>query len=279
MLRVEKKNLGPSDIVGVPLWVRSDGEAVCGQFFTRVQLTAGESRRDALARLSAWARRTEVSAAVLEDRAGQLYSDVRALGFDDVGPLPRYAAPVRPGLVRRALTAVMLPGSRGLPSVEAVPEALPDAAECELRERLAREFGALSFLSGDVPESGVHLVQGGNVVASCRFRLPTADAVDVGDLMVSHWIAPPGQPDLTAMLALEALNAAAHVGAAATVFETTHRGLATGLLLARFLPRRSRARVLVRHAGDRGVSAPSTAGWHLTVPTGTRGWLGSQEAL
>ena len=256
------------EVAGVPLRVRSAGEPVSGQFLTRVPVTPGESRRDALARLSAWARRTEVAAAVLEDHAGQLYADARALGFDDAGPLPRYAARVRPGPVRRALTAVLLPGPRVLPSMEAVPEALPETVERALRERLAAEFGALSFLPGDLPQSGVHLVQGDQVVASCRFRLPVAEAGGTGgDLLVTHWIAPPGEPDLTARLALEALGAATQAGAAAAVFETTHRGLAKGLLLARFLPRRPRARVLVRQRGDRDLPAPSIGDWHLTTPT------------
>lgn len=259
---------GSRTVTSVPLRVRLGGKAVAGQLLGAFGPAPGESRRDALARLSAWARGAEMAAAVLGD-GGQLYADLRALGFDDAGPLPRYAARVRPGPVRRVLTALLLPGPRAPAGLEAVPEALPEAAEHALRERLAAEFEALSFPPGGLPESGVHLVQGGRAVASCRFRLPAPGADGApGDLVAAHWIAPPGEPDLTARLAVEVLGAAAHADAAAAVFETTHRRLANGLLLARFLPRRSRARVLVRRAGDRDVSAPSTADWHLTTPAG-----------
>ena len=83
------------------------------------------------------------------------------------------------------------------------------------------------------------------------------------------WIAPPGEPDLTALLAGETIRAA---GPATSVwFETPHRLLARGLLLARFLPRRSRARVLVRQHGDRDLPAPSIADWHLSTATVVRG--------
>ena len=265
-------------VADVPLLVKPGTEPVSGQFLTRVPLVLGESRRDALARLSTWARASELSAAVLEDRAGQLYADVRALGFDDAGPLPRYAAPARPGPVRRALTAILLPGPRVLPGVEAVPEALPEATEHALHERLAPEFGALAFPSEDLPESGVHLVRSGAPVASCRYRVAGAGGA-AGDLDVTHWIAPPGEPDLVALLALETRKAAGRAGATAAVFETTHRGLARGLLLARFLPRRSRARVLVRQSGDREVSAPSTADWHLTARTAAGECVDGREAV
>lgn len=270
MATAPSKSVGPPDITTVPLRVRSAGEPVSGQLLTHARLDAKESRRAALARLSAWARSTETAAVVLEGGAGPLHADLRSLGFDDAGPLPRYAARVRPGPVRRALAAVLLPGPRALRDVEAVSEALPDAAERALRERLAPEFGALPFLPGDLSDSGVHLVQGGQLIASCRFHLPPADAgAAAGDLEVVHWIAPPGSPDLTARLALEALRTASRAGAAGAVFETTHQDLAKGLLLARFLPRRPRARVLVRQSGDRDLAAPSTADWHLTAPTGT----------
>ena len=259
---------GSRTVTSVPLRVRWGGEPVAGQLLARFRPAPGESRRDSLARLSAWARSTELAAAVLEE-GGQLHADLRALGFDDAGPLPRYAARVRPGPVRRVLTAVLLPGPRAPSGVETVPEALPEPGEHALRERLAPELEALSFLPGQLPVSGAHLVRGGQAVASCRFRLPEPGADGApGDLVVAHWIAPPGEPDLTARLAAAVLDAAARARAPAAVFETTHRRLATGLLLARFLPRRSRARVLVRQAGDRDVSAPSTADWHLTTPAG-----------
>ena len=255
-----------TQVAGVPLLVKPGAESIPGQFLTRVRLAPGGSRRDALTRLSAWARRTEVSAAVLEDHTGQLYADLRALGFDDAGPLPRYSSPVRPGWLRRSVPALLLPRARTLKDVTVVPEALPDPEEASLRERLAPDFGAVAGFPADVPlpAAGVHLVRGGQPVASCRFE-PEAE----GALTVPCWIAPPCEPDLTALLAAGTLRAA---GPAASVwFETPHRLLARGLLLARFLPRRSRARVLVRQHGDRDLPAPSIADWHLSTATVVQG--------
>ena len=220
-----------------------------------------------------------MAAAVLldapSDSDGPRYADFRALGFDDAGPLPRYSARVRPGLLRRLLTTLLLPGPRAPSGVEVVAKALPEAAERALRERLAPEFGALPFAAADLPESGLHLTRNGGPVATCRFRPPTAAGAE---LAVVSWIAPPEEPDLTALLARGALTAAGRVGAAGASFETTHRGLGKGLLLARFLPRRSRARVLVRTAGERGGAVPSTDDWHLTAPT-VIGCGGLPEAL
>lgn len=266
------------DIEAVPLRIRSEGDPVLGQFLTRVPAVPGESRRDALARLSTWSRRTETAVAVLGDRTGPLYADFRALGFDDAGPLPRYIGSVRPGPVRRALAAVLLPQPRTSAGVATVPEALPDEAERALWERLAPEFGALACLPADLPERGVHLVRSGEPVASCRFRFPVSGGAGVA-LEVAHWIAPAAEPDVAALLALETLKAAGRGGAAAAVFETTHQALAKGLLLARFLPRRSRARVAVRQSGDREASAPSTADWHLTTPTATGQCAGARQAV
>ena len=115
-------------------------------------------------------------------------------------------------------------------------------------------------------------------MASCRYRVAGAGGA-AADLEVTHWIAPAAEPDLVALLALETRKAAGRAGATAAVFETTHRGLARGLLLARFLPRRSRARVLVRQSGDREVSAPSTADWHLSAPTAARECVAGREAV
>ena len=203
---------------------------------------------------------------VLEEDASALIPDLRALGFDDAGPLPRYSSPVRPGWLRRGLPALLLPRARPVADVTVVPEALPRPEEESLRERLAPDFGAVAGLPAGVPlpAAGVHLVRAGRPVASCRFE-PAAE----GALAVPWWIAPPGEPDLTALLAGEMLRAA---GPAASVwFETPHRLLARGLLLARFLPRRSRARVLVRQHGDRDLPAPSIADWHLSTATVVRG--------
>ena len=258
----------PPGITGVPLLVRCAGEGVSGRLLTDFRLASEESRRDGLARLNAWARGTGVAAAVVENDAGQLFADARALGFDDAGPLPRYAAPARPGLLRRTLSAVLLPRPRELAKVRAIPEALPEAEERALRQRLAPEFDAVPELPGRLPMAGVHLVRDDQAVASGRWRARSEGGDRApGELSVLHWIAPPDEPDLCALLAREVLLAAAREGALSASFETTHRSLARGLLLARFLPRRSRARILVRQGGDRDLSAPSTAEWHLTTPT------------
>ncbi len=203
---------------------------------------------------------------VLEEDASALIPDLRALGFDDAGPLPRYSSPVRPGWLRRSVPALLLPRAHTLTDVTVVPEALPDPEEASLRERLAPDFAAVAGFPADgpLPAAGVHLVRGGRPVASCRFE-PKAE----GALAVPCWIAPPREPDLTALLAGETLRAA---GSAASVwFETPHRLLARGLFLARFLPRRSRARVLVRQHGDRDLPAPSIADWHLSTATVVQG--------
>ncbi len=201
---------------------------------------------------------------VLPGNAGDLFAALRALGFDDAGPLPRYFAPARPGLLRRTLTAALLPAPRLPESLSAVPEALPAREERALRERLAPRFGA--FVE-PAPESspGVHLRRDGEAVASCRFAPGAGGAVEARE-----WIAPPDEPDLAAALALAALDRA---GTGVT-FETTHAVLGRGLLLARFLPRPARARILVRQGGDRDLFAPRTTDWHLTAPAriGSGAW-------
>ena len=211
---------------------------------------------------------------VLEEDASFLIPDLRALGFDDAGPLPRYSSPVRPGWLRRNVPGLLLPRARTLKDVTVVPEALPDPEEERLWEQLAPDFAAVAGFPAEVPlpAAGVHLVRGGEPVASCRFEPPAG-----GALTAPYWVAPPGEPDLTALLAASVLTAA---GPASSVwFETPHRLLARGLLLARFLPRRSRARVLVRQHGDRDLSAPSTADWHLTSPTVAGECVGPQQAV
>ena len=261
-----RSRVAQPEITGAPLQAQSAGEPTSGAFLARFRLPAPESRREGLARLAAWSRDAGVSAVVLEEDASALIPDLRALGFDDAGPLPRYSSPVRPGWLRRGLPALLLPRARPLADVTVVPEALPRPEEESLRERLAPEFGAVAGFPAGVPPpaAGVHLVRGGRPVASCRFE-PAAE----GALTVPWWIAPPREPDLTALLAGEMLRAA---GPAASVwFETPHRLLARGLFLARFLPRRSRARVLVRQHGDRDLPAPSIADWHLSTATVVRG--------
>ena len=257
-----RSRVAQPDITGAPLQVRSAGEPTLGQFLARFRLPPSESRREGLARLAGWSRSAGVSAAVLEEDASALIPDLRALGFDDAGPLPRYSCPVRPGWLRRSVPALLLPRARTLPDVTVVPEALSDPEEESLRERLAPDFGAVAGFAAGVPlpAAGVHLVRGGRPVASCRFEAPAE-----GALAVPYWIAPPGEPDLTALLAESVLAAADP--ASSVWFESPHRLLARGLFLARFLPRRSRARVLVRQHGDRDLPAPSIADWHLSTTT------------
>ena len=252
----------PAEVVAAPLLVRQAGRAAPGKFLSRLTLSPSESRREGLARLAAWSRDAGVSAVVLEEDASALIPDLRALGFDDAGPLPRYSSPVRPGWLRRNVPALLLPSARPLADVTVVPEALSDPEEESLRERLAPDFGAVAGFPAalPLPSAGVHLVRGGRPVASCRFE-PQTD----GALTVPNWIAPPGEPDLAALLAESVLPAADP--AVSVWFETPHRLLARGLFLARFLPRRSRARVLVRQHGDRDLPAPSIADWHLSTTT------------
>lgn len=254
------------EVVAAPLLVRQAGGAAPGKFLCGLTLSATESRREGLARLAAWSRDAGVSAVVLEEDASVLIPDLRALGFDDAGPLPRYSSPVRPGWLRRSVPALLLPRARKLTDVTVVPEALSDREEASLRERLAPDFGAVAGLPADVPlpAAGVHLVRDGRPAASCRFEPPAE-----GALAVRYWIGPPREPDLTALLA-ESVCAAADP--ASTVwFETPHRLLTRGLFLARFLPRRSRVRVMVRQHGDRDLPAPSIADWHLSTATLVRG--------
>ena len=251
------------EIIAAPLLGRQiGGRPASGKFLSRLRLPPAERRREGLAGLSAWSRSAGVSALVLEEDASALIPDLRALGFDDAGPLPRYSAPVRPGWLRRNATALLLPRARPPGDLTVVPEALSDSEEERLFERLAPGFGAVAGVASDLPlpAAGLHLVRAGAPVASCRFEPPAA-----GGLEVSHWIAPPREPDVTALLAVSLLQAA-H-SAPCVLFETPHRLLARGLFLARFLPRRSRARVLVRQHGDRDLPAPSMSDWHLTAPT------------
>lgn len=252
----------PPEVVAAPLLVRQAGGTAPGKFLCRLTLSPAESRREGLARLAAWSRDAGVSAVVLEEDASALIPDLRALGFDDAGPLPRYSCPVRPGWLRQGVPALLLPRARPLTGVTVFPEALSGPAEESLRERLAPDFGAVAGLPDNIPlpAAGVHLVRAGRPVASCRF-----DPVAEGVLTVPWWIAPPREPDLTALLAVSVLAAADP--ASSVWFETPHRLLARGLFLARFLPRRSRARVMVRQHGDRDLPAPSIADWHLSTTT------------
>ena len=218
-------------ITGAPLRFRSAGEPVSGQFLARFRPPPSESRREGLARLAAWSRNAGVSAVVLEEDASALIPDLRALGFDDAGPLPRFSTPVRPGWLRRSLPALLLPRARTLTDVTVVPEALSDPEEERLRERLAPDFGALAGFPADVrspPRAFTWCAAAGRSRAAGSNRRPRAPS------RCPYWIAPPREPDLTALLAGGTLRAA---GPAASVwFETPHRLLARGLFLARFLP-------------------------------------------
>lgn len=247
-------------IGAAPLLVRDGEGGAPGKVLTALRLPS--SRHEALAALSAWSRSAGVAAVVLEEAASALIPDFRALGFDDAGPLPRYSSPARPGWLRRGLPALFLPRARVPGDVTLVSEALPETEEKRLWEGLAPDFGAAPGPPDDppLPATGIHVVRGGRPVASCRFELPHE-----GPLTVPYWIAPPREPDLTALLARSLLRLAPP--ATSVAFETPHHLLARGLLLARFLPRRSRARVLVRQHGDRDFPAPSTADWHLPATT------------
>ncbi len=250
------------EIVTAPLLTRQIAPPGSGEFLSGLRLPPQASRREGLARLAAWSRSAGVTAVVLEEDASFLIPDLRALGFDDAGPLPRYSCPVRPGWLRRNLLALLLPRARPPGNVEVIPGPLPDAEEQSLRERLGPAFGAVAGFPdrAPLPAAGVHVTRGGQPIASCRFEPPAS-----GPLAVPYWIAPPEEPDVTALLAASTLQAAA--SATSVKFETPHRLLARGLYLARFLPGRSGARVLVRQGGDRDLPAPSTGDWHLTIPT------------
>ena len=255
---------GSPAITGVPLSLRGTGGRATGRFLSQWRLPPAAARRDGLARLAGWSKDAGCCALVLEERACSLTPDFRALGFDDAGPLPRYSAPARPGRLRWVLTWLLMPGARDPGDLSVVPAALPDAEEQALRARLAPDFGAVTGWSGEMaaPEAGLHLLRDGRPVASCRFA-PAVSAA--GELAVPHWIAPPGEPEVTALLASSVLDVAD--ARAAVVFETPHRGLARGLLLARLLPRPSRARILVRRQGGRDLPAPAVSDWHLSAAT------------
>lgn len=263
---------GPGNLAAVPLRGRS---GVRGALLTGLPARPGgpAARREDLLRLSRWAREAGQAVVVLagEPRLG---ADLRALGFEDSGPLPRYSAPVRPGRLRRVLTALLLPSRARRRDLEALSLPLEVPAERALRIRLAPGFGVVSDCAGagaaaDPPPIGAHVVEGGEPVAAAVLTPGKSGAVEA-----RSWIAPPGpeDADVTAALAEAALAAARKAGATRVFFETPHAVLARGLLLARILPAGSRARVLVRRAtvsgggGDRPPAAPRIADWHLEAP-------------
>jgi len=192
--------------------------------------------------------------------APDLLADFRSLGFDDAGILPSFAAPTRPGPLRRALAA-LLPSAPAAPEVEIVREVLPAAARAEVRSRLAASFEVLADGGADsaAPLSGVWLRRAGAPVAYACWRTPPPEAAM--SLPVEDWLAPPAEPAVTAALARASLAAAGN--ARELVFSTPHRRLGLHLRLARFLPRTGDSRLLVRFPGARAARTPDPAGWHL----------------
>ena len=214
----------------------------------------------------AWAERAGFAVAVIPVAEAALLTDFRRLGFDDAGPLPAFAAPTRPGALRRALAAAFLPGARRVEGLQVAREPLPAPEVQALSERLASAFdlavATAAPAEGPDPTAGVVLRREGRPLAFAHWVSgPGAEAA------VTDWIAPPDEPDLVAALASETRRAAGDRGAAGVRFSTPHRGLGIGLRLARFVSRPSAARVLVRRAGGRDPRVPSTLGWRLTAPT------------
>lgn len=216
----------------------------------------------------AWAEDAGFAVAVIPVAEAALLTDFRRLGFDDAGPLPSFAAPTRPGLLRRALAAAILPRARRPDGIEVVREPLPASEVHSLTERLAPAFDLAP--AAPVETTGVDADAPAGVVLR-RDDLPLAFAhwkvTPPGEALVTDWAAPPDDPALVAALAAETLLAAAGQGAAAVRFATPHRALGIGLRLARFVSRSSAARILVRRAGSRDPRVPSTVGWLLTAPT------------
>ena len=222
-----------------------------------------QSKRDFLAAVLAWADSSALAVAALPVAAPALLADFRSLGFDDAGILPSFAAPTRPGALRRALAAALLPSAPAAPEVEVVPEVLPAAARAEVRSGLGPSFEALADGGADsgAPLSGVWLRRGGQPVAYAVWRTPPSAAA--APVRVEDWLAPPTESAVTAALARATLAEAAAANAPELVFSTPHRRLGLHLRLARFLPRTGDSRLLVRSPGARAARTPDPAGWHL----------------
>lgn len=223
-----------------------------------------QSKRDFLSAVLAWADGSALSVAALPVSEPGLLADFRSLGFDDAGILPAFAAPTRPGALRRALAAI-LPAAPPAPGVEIVSEVLPVSAREAVRAGLAASFDALADESADseAPLSGAWLRRDGHPVAYACWRTPAPGT----PVRVEDWLAPPAEPAVTAALARAALAAAASGNAPELVFSTPHRRLGLHLRLARFLPRTGASRLLVRFPGARPERTPDPAGWHLTSAT------------
>lgn len=217
----------------------------------------------------AWAESAGFAVAVIPVAEAVLLTDFRRLGFDDAGPLPSFAAPTRPGLLRRALAAAILPRARRPDAIEVVREPLPASEVRGLTKRLAPAFD-LALAPVAPVETGDSTGAAPAGLVLCRDDLPLAFAhwksSPPGEALVTDWAAPPDDPALVAALAAETLLAAAGQGATAVRFATPHRALGIGLRLARFVSRSSAARILVRRAGSRDPRVPSTLGWLLTAP-------------
>lgn len=202
--------------------------------------------------------------AALPGASPDLLADFRSLGFDDAGILPSFAAPTRPGALRRALAALLLPAAPAASEVEVVPEVLPAAARAAVRSRLAASFEALADGNADSPAplTGIWLRRAGHPVAYAVWLTPRSETAT--SVRVEDWLAPPGEPAVTAALARAALARAAAGNARELVFSTPHRRLGLHLRLARFLPRTGAFRLLARSPVSRTGRTPDPAGWHLT---------------
>ncbi len=256
-----------------PLAWRRDGAEGRAALLVAVQRPVGDARRETLLRLSGWAREAGNAVCVLPGDEVGLFADLRALGFEDAGPLPRYAAPARPGRLRRLLTAALVPGRPPRPGLTAESHPLHAAEAGALRRRLSARFEVTSRERRAGPseaEVGARVRLHGEAVAEA------VGGIEDDVVRVPSWIAPPGRDGhgITAALAEALLEAAAEAGASRVVIETTHADLGRGLLLARFLPARARSRVLVRLApeGDArrrvpGLRAPLLHDWHLETAT------------
>ncbi len=238
-----------------PLHLRD--RAATGRLLVRIERRTRVSRRDELAALARWSRESPVAAVVLP-ASWLLYPDFRALGFEDAGPLGRYAAPTAPGAMRRAAWKLLAPRLRAPRDTVVYPEAPGPEAEARLRERYRSRFDAFVGASEASHLSGVTVEVQGVPAAFARFAPGSAEAV------VSDWFAPPGDPDLVGFFARETAERAASLGVRRLAFETAHVRLGHGLVLGGFLPARARARVLLRDPEERFGAPPSSSAFGVT---------------
>ncbi len=223
-----------------------------GRLLVRLERSVRSAKRDELAALASWSRASPLAVVILP-ATRRLYSDLRALGFEDAGPLGRYGAPTAPGRLRRVARTLFAPRLREPAGAVVSPDVLDKDAETALRERYRPRFGALAVALPETHPAGVTVRLGGLPAGFAHFAGGPAEVV------VDEWLAPPDDPDLVGFLARETLRRAGEMGIRRLVFETPHVRSGHGLVLGGFLPQRSRARVLVRD--ERGVAGrPPTAG-------------------